>query len=171
VLASLEPILIYFMQKKAFTLIELLVVISIIGMLSSIVLASLNTARAKARDVRRKSDMGQISKALWLYYDANNRTMPQNTGGGDSCGANYTGAMQILVNQGHLPKIPTDPGSGSYCYHNYGRGNVQGAMIRAIFEQELSTTSGIPPSCRPFNGSNWCRNDSNDKQYCLCHPH
>ena len=55
---------------KGFTLIELLVVISIIGLLSSVVLASLNTARAKSRDARRISDIRQIRNALELYKDS-----------------------------------------------------------------------------------------------------
>lgn len=54
---------------KGFTLIELLVVIAIIGLLSSIVLASLNSARAKSRDARRKTDLSQIQTALAFYYD------------------------------------------------------------------------------------------------------
>ena len=61
--------------QRGFTLIELLVVIAIIGMLSSIVLASLNGARAKSRDARRIADMKQIDIALELYYDTN-RTYP-----------------------------------------------------------------------------------------------
>ncbi|MDO8555060.1 MAG: prepilin-type N-terminal cleavage/methylation domain-containing protein [bacterium] len=59
-------------KQKGFTLIELLVVIAIIGLLSSIVLASLNSARAKARDARRIADLKQISTALEFYYDTNN---------------------------------------------------------------------------------------------------
>ncbi len=55
-------------NKRGFTLIELLVVIAIIGLLSSIVFASLNTARLKARDTRRMSDLHQIQLALNLYY-------------------------------------------------------------------------------------------------------
>ena len=58
--------------NKAFTLIELLVVIAIIGLLSSVVLASLNTARLKARDARRIADIKQLQIATELYFDSNN---------------------------------------------------------------------------------------------------
>jgi prepilin-type N-terminal cleavage/methylation domain-containing protein len=54
---------------KGFTLIELLVVIAIIGLLSSVVLASLASARTKARDARRISDIKQLKIALELYND------------------------------------------------------------------------------------------------------
>lgn len=59
-------------SSRGFTLIELLVVIAIIGILSSIVLASLNTARSQARDVNRKSDLKQLQIALELYFENNN---------------------------------------------------------------------------------------------------
>lgn len=57
--------------KRGFTLIELLVVIAIIGVLASVVLASLNTARRKSRDARRITDLKQVQLALELYFDAN----------------------------------------------------------------------------------------------------
>jgi len=55
-------------SKKGFTLIELLVVIAIIGLLSSVVLASLNSARSKSRDAKRVSDLNQLQLALEMYY-------------------------------------------------------------------------------------------------------
>ena len=59
------------MKNKGFTLIELLVVIAIIGLLSSIVLASLNQARAKARDAKRISEVHEINNAVQLYITEN----------------------------------------------------------------------------------------------------
>jgi prepilin-type N-terminal cleavage/methylation domain-containing protein len=89
-------------HAKGFTLIELLVVIAIIGILSSVVLASLNQARAKSRDARRIADLKQIQTALELYYDANSSAYPV--------------ALSSLATQ-YIPTVPTDPtNTGSYVY-------------------------------------------------------
>lgn len=61
------------LRKGGFTLIELLVVIAIIGVLATIVLSSLNSARSKARDAQRERDVQTIKNALEIYYLDNGR--------------------------------------------------------------------------------------------------
>ena len=98
-----------------FTLIELLVVISIIALLSSVVFASINTSRSRARDSRRLADIKQIQTALELYYDSNKLYPPIN----GACGwpnpgatwctnANQWAALQTELLP-YLPRLPGDP--------------------------------------------------------------
>lgn len=56
-------------KQKGFTLIELLVVIAIIGLLSTLSILALNTARARARDAKRVADVKQIQTALEMYFN------------------------------------------------------------------------------------------------------
>jgi len=101
--------------NKGFTLIELLVVIAIIGILSSVVLASLNSARVKARDSGRISQLRQIRYALELYYDKNGN-YPTCLKAGGSC-------TTVLEGSGFMSSIPSDPLSGlSYSYAARGSG-------------------------------------------------
>ena len=60
--------------KRGFTLIELLVVIAIIGILASVVLASLNSARDKGSDAAIKSSINNGRAQAELFYDNNSRS-------------------------------------------------------------------------------------------------
>jgi prepilin-type N-terminal cleavage/methylation domain-containing protein len=104
----------YSNKERGFTLIELLVVIAIIGLLSSIVLASLASARAKARDAKRISDLHQIQNGLALYQSINN-TFPTSIGLG---GTASLGAPS-------MPTVPIDPSgnNGSECRAVTGTSN------------------------------------------------
>ncbi len=64
--------------KGGFTLIELLVVIAIIGILASVVLASLNTARNKGADAKIKAELANARAQAELYYDS--QTTPSYDG-------------------------------------------------------------------------------------------
>ncbi len=131
------------MSKKGFTLIELLVVISIIGVLSSVVLASLNSARMKARDARRLSDMHQIQLALAMYYDNNNQ-YPSDAG---YCFNNVnsviTGPTKALA--AYLPNVPNDPSPSlyTYCYVGGVAASVGGGTYGIRYTRETKT----PPTC------------------------
>lgn len=74
------------LNKKGFTLIELLVVIAIIGILSSVVLASLNSARQKGADAAIKSNLANIRAQAEIVYDSNN-CYADGTAAGSGCSA------------------------------------------------------------------------------------
>lgn len=63
-------------REQGFTLIELLVVLAIIGILASLILSNLATARAKARDASRKSDLRAFSGGLEMWSDENGYVFP-----------------------------------------------------------------------------------------------
>lgn len=107
--------------KKGFTLIELLVVISIIGMLTALIMANFNAARERARDVQRKSDLGQIKRSLRMYYndydgypahDGSDNILGCGADGTALCnwGDGWTAGSANMVYMKILPQDQLDPG-------------------------------------------------------------
>lgn len=113
--------------SQGFTLIELLVVIAIIAILSSVVLFSLNDARASARDTRRIADLRQIQLKLEDYYNDNDE-YPADASAGACDNAEASGGLLEdlgLAGAG-------DPGSTTYGYGADGTG--QSYVLRATLE-------------------------------------
>ncbi|MFA4941528.1 MAG: prepilin-type N-terminal cleavage/methylation domain-containing protein [Patescibacteria group bacterium] len=108
-----------------FTLIELLVVISIIGILASFSVVSLNGARVKARDAKRKADMSQMRVAIYLYYD-DNLSYPrcgswdedlEDFGATADCYNTTLSNALIDQSKPYMSELPTDPkATGVYVY-------------------------------------------------------
>ena len=94
-------------DKKAFTLIELLVVIAIIGLLSTLSIIALNSARAKARDAKRISDVKSIQVALEMYYN-DMGDYPENASIAPNLAIYSNDATQPFLRVIPTPPTPTD---------------------------------------------------------------
>lgn len=91
-------------------MVELLVVITIIGVLATLVLLQLGTARAKARDAKRIADVSQLRTAVELFFDDNGGDYPN--------GLSYA-SLQDYFSSPALPDDPLNPAPGS-ADSNYG---------------------------------------------------
>lgn len=131
-------------SSRGFSLIEILVVIAIIGILSTIVFASMQQARKKSRDADRISDISQLEAALHTYAITYGR-YPSSADGTcyyyNSFAAN--GCLKVLVTAGLFTSLPTDPLNGTY--------------------------TGAPHSDQMYFYDNWCldNNINSDQQYRL----
>jgi len=155
-------------MKKGFTLIELLVVIAIISLLSSVVLASLNSAREKARDSKRIQDLAQIKNALELYRADNGYYPIRDDAWLHSTSSSWDttlgGSLEL-----YLPKMPVDPvnnisspwGTGHYSYA-YGRTGPLGESYNLVAQFEDKSHSlrcevkDYQFHIRPNQITSWC---------------
>ena len=151
---------------RGFTLIELLVVIAIIGVLSSVVLASLNTAREKARNAKRVSDLHQVQTALELYASDHGGTYPNVNGWigtTPSCYSNPgtpNGAIPGLAPT-YIPAVPEDPKPTLpyYCYLYLSNGTDYKVLAYGTVEGGAvangAANARYPLSCGPGSESSY----------------
>ena len=131
-------------NKNGFTLIELLVVIAIIGILSSFSVVSLNDARVKARDAKRKSDLVQVRLALSLYYDNNDEYPKCGNLTDDAEEATvdcYDNALATALTTGSRPYMsymPVDPKDTGVYIYRYASSSI-GDQFVLVYETEDSS--------------------------------
>ena len=150
---------------SGFTLIELLVVIAIIGLLAAVVLFAVGSARAKARDAVRLSNLRAVQNALELYASDHNNQYPSTGGsanwrGGDphcghgGYGYGATGYIPGLVPT-YMSALPEDPYSGTYnfgggrCYLYTSNGTDYKFLIKGTVETLPSTYPLMDPVWAP----------------------
>lgn len=116
-------------KDNGFTLVELLIVLAILAMLATIGFGQYSTSQTKARDAQRKADVGNIARALEMYYN-DFGVFPEDDGGGlisvdkDGDGTNddlewgESFETDEAIYMKELPKDPhADNGSEwDYCY-------------------------------------------------------
>ena len=123
--------------KKGFTLIELLVVIAIIGILSSLIFTNLVSARERARDARRKSDLEAVGQALRLYYN-DNQAFPTSTNNaitGHAWGSAFTNAAGTTTYMNLLPSDPSSTPTATKYYDYYSSpANTDNYLLVASLE-------------------------------------
>lgn len=130
-------------RLKGFTLIELLVVIAIIGILASIIIASLNSARQKSRDARRIADLKQIQTALALYFHDHNEYPPTASMSTDLPAGNYMSVVSkdpLGADYTYELCATTDPANNSYHL---------GASLEDVNNSALNNATGVatPTGC------------------------
>lgn len=124
-------------NKKGFTLIELLVVIAIIGLLSTLAVVALNSARTKSRDARRVADVKQVQTALELYFNDENGYPPTGDVVMDGTGS----IVGLVSGETYMGIVPANPAPGGAAY-TYTQGPGVGTYhITYTLE---AATGGIP---------------------------
>jgi len=153
---------------NGFTLIELLVVIAIIGVLASVVLASLNSARAAARDAVRISEVRQLQTALELYANNNNNLYPcYRTDANCRTAPPDIPLPRIIVNRAPA-NVPTNNFRNDMAPYITLKEidpqfsvapDYEGNQSGSIFYQNTSDRKGYTLLLR-FEGKAWCRIDN-----------
>ncbi len=102
--------------RRGFTLIELLVVIAIIGILSSVVLASLNTARSKGTDAKIQSEIRSIQVNAEIFYDNAGNSYGTSSTAQTSLTCTFTAGMFYNDSNPNIRQVVADLKSATSAY-------------------------------------------------------
>jgi prepilin-type N-terminal cleavage/methylation domain-containing protein len=120
------------LKTKSFTLIELLVVIAIIGLLASIVVVNINSARDKARIAKSVSFSGQIYQTLgseaFVAWDFNDNTQDNSSNGNNCVNSGGVFVSSLVFSGGSFGKALSFNGSNAYC-GNSALNNLQNNQL------------------------------------------
>lgn len=133
-------------KKLAFTLIELLVVIAIIGILAGLIILNLRSARVKARDAKRKSDIASVQTAVESYIDDTGKApFCDDAGGLIFCRTiePYGPFLEPLQTAGYLTTTPRDPVNTSTGYLNYAYANLGASNPRIYTPDQYYLEAGL----------------------------
>jgi len=132
--------------EAGFTLLEILVVMVIIGILAAIGLGNFQSSQIKARDVQRKSDLGQISKTLEVYYNDKGEYPLGNGGVIMGCGAaaacTWGEIWQDDKDTIYMVALPADPRSNNYYYLSDGTYFKIYALLENTWDKDIGSYAG-----------------------------
>jgi len=152
-------------KNKGFTLIELLVSMGIMAVLTGLAVFNFNQSRVRARDVRRKSDVSQLQKAMEVYRNDNNQYPAYD--------ANFNNVQTVLKNAGYIKDIFHDPRESEWVGYSYKPENSNKIYyLMTCLENTADTTKTTDlAQCQKFSGdTGTCECSSGGVMYILTQP-